>query len=61
MEDVFRFAEDDGVAGVVAALGADDDIGVLSEEIDDFAFAFVAPLSADENCICHVSKSEMWG
>jgi len=40
---------DDGVAGVVAALGADDHLGLLGEVIDDLALAFVAPLAADED------------
>ena len=37
----------DGVAGVIAALRADDDVRLFGEDIDDFAFAFVAPLGAD--------------
>jgi hypothetical protein len=41
------------VAGVVAAGVADDYIRLLGEHINDFAFAFVAPLGANENCICH--------
>jgi len=53
VENVFRFSEDNGVPGVVAALAAHDDVGVFGKKVDDFAFAFVAPLSADENCICH--------
>jgi hypothetical protein len=32
------------VTGVVAALESDDDVGILREEIDDLAFAFVSPL-----------------
>ena len=43
----------DRVAGVVAALGADDDVGLAGEDVDDFAFAFIAPLGADQNRICH--------
>jgi hypothetical protein len=34
-------------------LATDDDIGVIGEVIDDLAFAFVAPLGADENSIGH--------
>ena len=37
---------DDGVAGVVAALKADDHFGVLSEAVDNLALTFVAPLGA---------------
>ena len=35
-----------GVAGVVAALIAGHDVEALGEQVDDFAFAFVAPLRA---------------
>ena len=48
----------DGVAGVVAALAADDDVGLLGQNVDDLAFAFVAPLGADQNCVRH--ESEKW-
>jgi hypothetical protein len=41
------------MAGVVAAGVADDDIRILRQHVNDFAFAFVAPLGADENCVCH--------
>src|SRR6266571_6528867 len=40
---------DDGVAGVVAALGADDHLGLRGEVVDDLAFALVAPLAADQD------------
>ena len=40
---------DDRVAGVVAALEADDQIGVLGEQIGDLALALVAPLGADDD------------
>ena len=43
----------DSVAGVVAAGVADDDVRPFGEHVNDFAFAFIAPLGADENCICH--------
>ena len=53
VENVFDAGADDGVAGVVAALRADDDIGFVREEIDDFSFAFVAPLGSDDDGIWH--------
>ena len=37
----------DGVAGVVAALVAGDDVEARREQIDDLALAFVAPLRAE--------------
>ena len=53
MQNEFFTAVNDGVAGVVAALTADDDVGVLGKNVDDFAFAFIAPLRADQNRVCH--------
>jgi hypothetical protein len=38
---------DDRVAGVVAALKADHDVGLLREQVGDLALALVAPLGAD--------------
>ena len=45
--------DDQGVAGIVAALKAHDDIGALRQPVDDLALAFVAPLGADDY---HVSQ-----
>ena len=53
VQHVFCATHDDGVSSVVAALTAYDDLSVVGEEIDDFSFAFVAPLGADENGIGH--------
>ena len=39
---------DDGVAGVIAALESDHVIGFSGVIIRYFAFAFIAPLSADD-------------
>ena len=39
----------DGVARVVPTLVAGDDIEALGEQINDLAFAFVSPLSADDD------------
>jgi hypothetical protein len=44
---------DDGVACVVPALGTDDHIDMLGEVIDDLALAFIAPLGAHYDGICH--------
>lgn len=40
---------DHRVAGIVSATIANDDLCALAEQIDDPAFAFIAPLPAD-NC-----------
>ena len=53
VEDIFLAFDEDGVAGVVTALRADDDIRLLRQNINDFALAFIAPLGAHENCIGH--------
>ena len=55
MKDVFRAAMNDGVAGVISALAADDDVRLVGEHIDDLAFAFVAPLGPDENGVRHIA------
>ena len=41
------------MAGVVAALEADDDVGPLGEPVDDLALALVAPLGADHGDVGH--------
>ena len=42
-------ADDDRVAGVVAAVEFDHRVDARPEQIGRFALAFVAPLGADEN------------
>ena len=43
----------DGMAGVVAALAAHNQIGLRRENINEFALAFVAPLGAENNLTWH--------
>ena len=50
-------ADDQRMAGVMAALEAHDDIGALGQPVDDLALAFVAPLSADHGDIAHGQSS----
>ena len=40
---------DDRVAGVVAALEADHEVGLLGEQVDDLALPLVAPLGAHDH------------
>ena len=47
VEDEFFFTDLDGVAGVVAALGAHDDVSLPGQHVDDLSFSFIAPLGAD--------------
>jgi hypothetical protein len=42
-------AANDRVAGVVAALEADDELGPLGEQIGHLSLPFVAPLGADDH------------
>ncbi len=46
-------AGDHRVAGVVAALRADDHVDGVGEQVDDLALAFIAPLAAHQNCDAH--------
>ncbi len=46
-------ADDQRMAGIVAALEAHDHVGALAEPIDDLALALVAPLRADYRDISH--------
>jgi len=41
--------DDDSVAGVVAAGVAGDDVELFREDVDDLAFAFVAPLGSKDD------------
>src|SRR5262249_49471018 len=51
VQDVLLFANKDRVAGIVAAGVSDNDVRFFREDVDDFAFAFVAPLGAYQNCV----------
>ena len=46
---VFAAADDQRMAGVVAALEAHDALRALGQPVDDLAFAFIAPLGADDD------------
>ena len=54
MQHILLLSNYYGMPGVVAALRADDDLSLFGEDVDDLAFAFVAPLGADENRVGHV-------
>src|SRR5712691_5045971 len=41
------------MAGIVTALEAHDDVGLLRQPVDDLALPFVAPLGADDDNIGH--------
>ncbi len=50
----FLAADEDGMAGIVAALIASHGIKLFREQVDDFALAFVAPLRSENYQITHV-------
>jgi hypothetical protein len=53
MQDIFFGAEKNRVSGIVATRVTDNDVRLLGEHVNDFTFAFVTPLGADQNCVCH--------
>ena len=53
VKNVFLGLDMDCVPGIVAALGADHDISAFGQNVDYFAFTFIAPLGAYQNCIGH--------
>ena len=53
MQRELLVAMDYRMAGVVAALLANDVIEIARDEIGDFALAFIAPLGADEHGAGH--------
>src|SRR6266403_3887878 len=57
LQDETVFADDYGVPGVVSAGDARDIVESAGEIIDDFAFAFVAPLRADHHDRFHAAPS----
>ena len=57
LQDELLFADENRVAGVVSALIARDDIEAFGEEIDDFAFALVAPLRAEDDYVSHFDQT----
>ena len=49
MEPVFDPPCDDRMAGIIAALGADDVVCRLGQKIDDLSLAFIPPLQTDDS------------
>jgi len=60
VKDVFFAFGNDCVPGVISALSPDDEIGFFGEEIDNFAFSFVAPLEAANDGV-HLKKYRAGG
>ena len=55
MQDVLPAIHDDRMSGVVAALKTDHHIHFGSEQIDDLALAFVAPLRTNDSHVRHIN------
>ena len=53
---VFNPADDQRMAGVMAALKPDDDVGAAGQPVDDLALALIAPLGADHGHVCHTGS-----
>ena len=49
LQNEFLAVDDDGVAGVVSAGVAGNDGELLRQHVDDFPFALIAPLGADDH------------
>jgi hypothetical protein len=49
--------DDQGMAGVVAPVEPDDDIGVLRVQIDNFSLPLVTPLGSHNHHVCHTDIS----
>ena len=51
MKNRLLFANDQGMARVVASLKTNNRLGSIRQEIDDFPLAFVTPLRTEDNNI----------
>ena len=51
--------DDERMAGIVTALEAHDDVGLLRQPVDDLALPLVAPLGADDDNIGHFVKCSL--
>ena len=49
VQDELALFGDDGVPGIVAALIAGNDIGVFGQQVDDAAFALIAPIDSSNS------------
>jgi hypothetical protein len=56
MQNISRATVNDGMTCVVTALAANNHVRVAGQDIDDFAFSLVAPLRANQDCVCHLDE-----
>jgi hypothetical protein len=53
MKNKLLVIDNQGVAGIVAALKTYYTVSLFSQQVNDFAFSFVSPLGSNDNDICH--------
>lgn len=61
MKNILLTLEADRMSGVMSALIPGDHIEVSGDEVDNFAFALIPPLSSYDDYICHDSSREKPG
>ncbi len=55
MQHGFLVADDQGMAGIVAALETHHRAGTVGQQVDDLALAFIPPLGPDyDDALAHV-------
>jgi hypothetical protein len=54
MKNKLLTAHNHGVAGVIAPLKPDNNIGMFCQQINDLALAFITPLGADYDYVSHL-------
>ena len=59
VENVTFVTDLNGVTGIVSALETDDHIDILGQNVNEFTFAFIAPLGTDKHIYCH-NKSSLY-
>ncbi len=58
MEGELALRVDDGMAGVIAARGPNDDLRLARQHVDDLTLALITPLSADNGHDRHLTCLE---
>ena len=53
---VFHPADDKRMAGIMATLKTDNDVGAARQPVHNLALAFIAPLGADYGHVCHAGS-----
>src|SRR5436309_7073405 len=56
MQRVLLVADDDGVAGVVAAVVLDHEVDLVAKQVGGLAFALVAPLGSEQHDRRHTAS-----